>query len=275
MLLFCCIEVGSAAVKPKGEIMLVDSHCHLNMLKEPTIELLAEAKSNGVGHCLNISVNLKDMPEVLAAAHEFEQVSATVGIHPCTDFDETEPDLSQLLSLADDPAVIGIGETGLDYFHGKGDPLPQQERFRRHIRCARENGKPLIIHCRDAKEDTLRILREEHADSVGGIMHCFVEDMETARRAMDLGFYISFSGIVTFKNATILKEVARQMPLDYMLVETDSPYLAPVPYRGKTNRPAYVRYVAEHIADLREDSLESVALASTANFYRLFNLDRQ
>ena len=176
-----------------------------------------------------------------------------------------------MAELGQHERVVAIGETGLDYFRVEGDVEWQRERFRTHIRAARELDKPLIVHTRAAREDTLKIMAEERAADAGGVLHCFTEDWEMARRAMDMNFYVSFSGIVTFKNAQDLKDVARQMPIERMLVETDSPYLAPVPKRGKTNQPAYVRYVGEYIAGLREQSLEEFAAATTDNFYTLFN----
>ncbi len=224
---------------------------------------------NQVQHALCISVNLREYPQVLAVAEAYDNFYATVGVHP--DY-EDEPPLSveQLVELAKNPKVIGIGETGLDYFRLTGDLEWQRERFRTHIRAAIEANKPLIIHTRSAAEDTLRIMREENAHLVGGVMHCFTESLEVAMQAIDMGFYISFSGIVTFKNALSLKEVAKQVPLNRILVETDSPYLAPVPYRGKTNQPAYVKYVAEEVAKLRDISYETLAEATTENFFRLF-----
>lgn len=224
---------------------------------------------NQVQHALCISVNLREYPQVLAVAEAYDNFYATVGVHP--DY-EDEPPLSveQLVELAKNPKVIGIGETGLDYFRLTGDLEWQRERFRTHIRAAIEANKPLIIHTRSAAEDTLRIMREENAHLVGGVMHCFTESLEVAMQAIEMGFYISFSGIVTFKNALSLKEVAKQVPLDRILVETDSPYLAPVPYRGKINQPAYVKYVAEEVAKLRGISYETLAEATTENFFRLF-----
>ncbi len=222
-----------------------------------------------VGHALCISVNLREYPQVLAVANAYDNFFATVGVHP--DY-EDEPPLSveQLVELASNPKVIGIGETGLDYFRLTGDLEWQRDRFRTHIRAAIQAGKPLIIHTRSAAEDTLRIMREEQAALVGGVMHCFTESLDVARQAIEMGFYISFSGIVTFKNALALKEVAKQVPFDRILVETDSPYLAPAPYRGKTNQPAYVKYVAEEVANLRGISYEELAKATTENFFRLF-----
>ncbi len=251
--------------------MLVDSHCHLNFpnLANQLPEIKAAMQANAVNHALCISVTLPDFPEVLALAEHNEHFFASVGVHP--DYEDIqEPTVEELVQLADHPKVVAIGETGLDYFRLKGDLEWQRTRFRTHIRAAIAAGKPLIIHTRSAAEDTIRIMTEEGANQVGGVMHCFVEDMAVAQQAMDLGFYISFSGIVTFKNAKSVKEVAKQVPLDRLLVETDSPYLAPVPYRGKTNNPSYVKHVAEEIASLREISYEAVAQASTDNFFRLF-----
>lgn len=214
---------------------------------------------------------MENIPAVCAIAERYPNVYASVGVHP-NEQGREEPTVERLVVLTADPKVIAIGETGLDYYRSEGDLSWQHARFRAHIAAAREAKKPLIVHSRDARKDTLRLLREEGADEVGGIMHCFVEDWETAERAMELGFYISFSGIVTFRTALELKEVARRVPADRLLVETDSPYLAPVPYRGKSNVPGYVRHVAEHIAELRGETLEHIAEQTTANFFRLFNL---
>lgn len=254
--------------------MLIDSHCHLDRLDLSKSEnglddVIAQAAELGVEKMLCVSIDMSNVHEVKRIAGLYDNVYASVGTHPTAE-EEKEPTVAQLLELADDPNVIAIGETGLDYFHCKGDMEWQHERFRVHIEASKQTGKPLIIHTRDAKEDTIHIMQEEGADQARGVMHCFVEDMETAERAMEMGFYISFSGIVTFKNATQLHEVARQVPLERLLVETDSPYLSPVPYRGKPNFPAYTRYVAERIADLKGISLEEVAEASSYNFYQLF-----
>jgi TatD DNase family protein len=251
--------------------MLVDSHCHLNFpeFTENMPAVLQAMQDNGVNHALCIGVTLEKFPQVLAIAEANEHIWATVGIHPDNE-DVEEADVERLLALADHPKVIGIGETGLDYFRLTGDLEWQRERFRTHIRAAIACDKPLVIHTRNAAADTLRIMREEGAERCGGVMHCFTESQEVADQAMELGFYISLSGIVTFKNAQALKEVAKNIPLDRMLVETDSPYLAPMPFRGKTNQPAYVKHVAEHIADLRGISLGEVAEATTRNFFRLF-----
>jgi TatD DNase family protein len=256
--------------------MLVDSHCHLDFdeYQGRVPEALAEMARAGVGHALCISVTLKDFPRVRALAEAHANLYATVGIHP--DYpDAGEVSVDELVALADHPKVVGIGETGLDYYRLTGDLEWQRERFRTHIRAARKCGKPLVIHTRSAPEDTLRVMREEKANEIGGVMHCFTESLEFARAAIELGFYISFSGIVTFKNAQALKEVAKAVPLDRMLVETDAPYLAPVPHRGKVNQPAYVRHVAEEVARLRGIPLEEVDVATTANFFRLFTHARQ
>lgn len=254
-----------------SNLMLVDSHCHLNF-PELAANLPAIRKAmedNAVGHALCVSVTLPDFPAVLALAENYPNFYASVGVHP--DYEDIEePTIEGLIDLAKHPKVIAIGETGLDYFRLTGDLEWQRNRFRTHIRAAIACGKPLIIHTRNAAEDTIRIMREENAAAVGGVMHCFTESLEVARQAMDLGFYISFSGIVTFKNAVALKEVAKQIPLDRVLIETDSPYLAPMPYRGKINQPAYVKQVAEEIAKLRDISVDVIAQATTANFFNLF-----
>lgn len=253
--------------------MLVDSHCHLDFpdLAVNIDELLANMRENDVGHALCVSVNLQDLPRVLALSENHPNLFASVGVHP--DYENLEePQSIQLATLACHPRVVAIGETGLDYFRLKGDLEWQRERFRQHIRAARLCNKPLIIHTREAAEDTLRIMEEEGADTVGGVMHCFTESWEVAQRAMALNFYISFSGIVTFKKAVGLKDIATRVPLERMLIETDSPYLAPVPHRGKTNQPAFVKHVAEEIAALRGISLDQVAEATTRNFFKLFKV---
>ncbi|MFH1659898.1 MAG: TatD family hydrolase [Pseudomonadota bacterium] len=251
--------------------MLVDSHCHLDFpdLANRMPDVLLRMQENQVGLAVCIGVNLENFPQVLALAEQHELLYATVGVHPeYTDVEE--PDEERLLTLAAHPKVIAIGETGLDYYWQKDQPEWQRDRFRTHIRAAKRCGKPLVVHTRDSAADTLRVLKEEGADAVGGVMHCFTENWDIARLALDLGFYLSFSGIVTFKNAAIVKEVAQKCPLDRLLVETDSPYLAPVPYRGKPNEPAYVRYVAEEIAKLRSVSIDEVHQATTDNFFSLF-----
>ncbi len=254
--------------------MLVDSHCHLDFpeLATDIPGVLARMRENEVGAALCVSVTLEDFPKVLALAEQYENLYASVGVHP--DYpDLREPTVAELVDLAQHPKVVAIGETGLDYFRLTGDLEWQRERFRIHIRAAREARKPLIIHTRSASDDTLRLMREEGADEAGGVMHCFTESWAVAEGALALGFHISFSGIVTFKNAKDLKEVARRVPLDRLLVETDSPYLAPVPFRGKTNQPAWVKHVAEEVARLQARSFAEVADKTTANFYKLFNIN--
>jgi TatD DNase family protein len=253
--------------------MLVDSHCHLDFpdLAGRVDEALALMRENGVTHALCVSVTLQEFPQVRALAERYPNLYASVGVHP--DYSDVPVvKEAELVALAEHPKVVAVGETGLDHYRIKGGAEWQRERFRTHIRAARRCGKPLIIHMRDAAEDTLRIMREEGASEVGGVMHCFTGSWEVAQAAIELGFWISFSGIVTFKNAAALREVARQVPLDRMLVETDSPFLAPVPYRGKTNEPGLVKYVAEEIARLHEVSLEEVAVATSANFFNLFKV---
>lgn len=226
-------------------------------------------RESNVGHGLCICVNLRDFHKVLAVAESHENLYATVGIHP--DYEEELPtSVQELVRLADHPKVVGIGETGLDYYRLTGDLEWQRDRFRTHIRAAIESQRPLVIHTREAATDTLAIMAEEGASKVGGVMHCFTESWEVAQAAMEMGFYISFSGIVTFKNASALKEIACKVPLNRMLIETDSPYLAPVPYRGKINQPSYVKHVAEEIARLRDIPLEDIGQITSANFFRLF-----
>ena len=251
--------------------MFIDSHCHINFpeLAADLGAVTGAMAANSVTHALCVSVNLETFPDVRAIAERFPNIFASIGVHP-DDRSGEEPDVARLVALADHARVVAIGETGLDYYRVEGDTEWQRERFRTHIRAARQIGKPLIVHTREAAADTLRILQQEAAAEVGGVMHCFTETTEVARRAMEMNFLISFSGIVTFKSAAALKEVARDVPLESMLIETDSPYLAPVPYRGRTNQPAYVRFVAEEIARIKGISMESVAEATTANFFRLF-----
>lgn len=252
-----------------SDVKLVDSHCHIPMIQAEAGVVIDAARRNGVVHMLCVSVDLESCPAILELARNFDCLSASVGVHPNAR-DGEEPDAGRLCALAADPDVIAIGETGLDYFRSQGDLAWQHERFRTHIRAARAARKPLIIHSRDAHADVIRILAEERAADVGGIMHCFVDDWETARRAMDMNFLISFSGIVTFKNAVELQETAKKIPLDRLLVETDAPYLAPVPHRGRENQPAYVRHVAEQLAHLRATDTGEIAAATTENFFRLF-----
>ena len=255
--------------------MLVDSHCHLDFpeLADNLPAILEKMRENDVGAALCVSVTLDDFPKVLALAEQHENLYASVGVHP--DYpDLREPTVAELVELARHPKVVAIGETGLDYYRLTGDLEWQRERFRVHIRAARQSGKPLIIHTRSASADTLRLMQEEGAREAGGVMHCFTESWEVAQGALEMGFHISFSGIVTFKNAKELKDVARQVPLDRLLVETDSPYLAPMPYRGKTNQPGWVKHVAEEVARLQNRSFADVAAATTSNFFKLFNINK-
>lgn len=251
--------------------LLVDSHCHINFepLGTQIDSVFDHARANGVGHMLCVAVNLEDYPQVRALAHTHAQVFASVGVHP-NERDGRDPDAAELSTLAQDARVVAIGETGLDYFRCSGDMDWQQRRFREHIRAAKAVRKPLIIHTREAAQDTLRILKEEGAHEIGGVMHCFTEDWDTAQQALEMNFHISFSGIVTFRNATALRAVAAQVPADRLLIETDAPYLAPMPYRGKTNEPAYVRHVAECLAELRGVSFDIMAEQTTRNFFKLF-----
>ncbi|MFN3544901.1 MAG: TatD family hydrolase [Thiobacillus sp.] len=251
--------------------MYVDSHCHINFpeLAEKLPEVLGRMAANEVSHALCISVELEKFPEVRALAEAHPNVFASVGVHPDHE-DCTEPSVDELVALADHPRVVAIGETGLDYFRLTGDLEWQRERFRTHIRAARASGKPLVIHTRAAADDTLAIMREEDAGRTGGVMHCFTESLAVAEAAIEMGFYISFSGIVTFKNAATLREVAASIPLERILIETDSPYLAPVPHRGQTNEPGFVKHVAEEIARVRGTTPEIIGAATTENFFRLF-----
>lgn len=257
--------------------MFIDSHCHLDFpeLVDRLPEVLQKMQDNQVSHALCVSVTLPEFPKVLALAETHENLYASVGVHP--DYEDTEePTIDQLVELAAHPRIVAIGETGLDYYRLNGDLAWQRERFRVHLRASRAAKKPLIIHTRSASEDTLRIMQEEGADTasggMGGVMHCFTETLQVAEAAIAMGFYISFSGIVTFKNAKALQEVARAVPLERMLIETDSPYLAPVPKRGKTNEPGFVRHVAEYLADLKGVPLATLAAATTNNFRTLFQI---
>jgi TatD DNase family protein len=254
---------------------LVDSHCHLDLLDLSAFDgnldaVIENARAHGVTEMLCVSIRLEEFPKVLALTLAYPNVYGSVGVHP-NEREGREATVEELVRLArSGDRIIAIGESGLDYFRSKGDHDWQHERFRRHIRAARETGLPLIVHMRDANEDTLRILREENAGEVGGVMHCFTADLDTALAAVELGFYISFSGIVTFDNAANLKKVAASLPGDRILVETDCPYLTPTPHRGKPNQPAFTRHVAEHIAELRGVPVEQFAEETTQNFHRLF-----
>jgi TatD DNase family protein len=252
--------------------LLVDSHCHLDFpeLRSDLDGVMARMRDSGVTHALTISTTLETFPDVREVAGAAPNLWCSAGVHPDERRDDREATLEDLLAMAGDAKVVAIGETGLDYYRVEGDTGWQRERFRTHIRAARRCGKPLVIHTRAAAEDTLAIMREEGAGEAGGVMHCFTETWEVAEAALAMGFHISFSGIVTFKNAQALRDVARRVPLDRMLVETDSPYLAPVPHRGKPNQPAFVRHVAEEIARLRGIAFDEVARRTTENFFRLF-----
>ena len=256
--------------------MLIDSHCHLDRIDLKPYEddfscFMTAAKANQLEHLLCIAIDLESYPAMLDLVLNFPEISLTVGVHPnvkeCKD-----PSVDELVALGKLNKVVGIGETGLDYFRSEGDLSWQHQRFRNHIRAAKILKKPLIIHTREAKVDTLKILKDEGAEEIGGIIHCFTEDWEFAQKALDLNFYISFSGIITFNNATTIRDVVKKIPPDKFLIETDSPYLAPVPFRGRPNYPLYVRYVAEQIAELRGITVNKVADITTNNFYNLFQL---
>ena len=257
--------------------MFIDSHCHIDFpdLYAKIPEVLDNMRAHDVSHALAVSVDVKDWERIRALIETHPNIYGSVGVHP-EYADAYEPSLDELLAMLAHPKVIATGETGLDYYWTKneGNVLDwQRARFRTHIEAAKQARKPLIIHTRDSAEDTMRILREENADEIGGVMHCFTESREVAQQALDLGFYISFSGIVSFKNATVIHDTAKYVPLDRILIETDSPYLAPVPYRGKQNEPAYVRHVAQAVASLRGISVEEIGRASSENFARCFLLD--
>jgi len=251
---------------------LIDSHCHLNFpeLISRIPEVLSNAQANDVQRMLCIATSWENQAEVLGLADQYPEIYAAIGIHPTTE-GGYEATTAELISASEHPRVIAIGETGLDYFRSEGDLTWQHERFHRHIEAGRQTHLPIIIHTRAAAEDTMNTLREHKAEECGGVMHCFAEDWDVAKQALDIGFYISFSGIVTFKSATNIQEVAKKAPLDRILVETDSPYLAPVPHRGKTNEPSFTRHTAEFVADLRGIAYEELRDATTENFYRLFS----
>ncbi len=253
---------------------LVDSHCHLDRVDlgnyQQDFRAFVEAtRTSGVEHMLCVSIDLESWPEMMSLVADFPNISASVGVHP-NDRDRREPSVEELITLARDPKVVAIGETGLDYFHGSGELDWQRHRFRQHIRAAKQAGLPLIIHTRQAREDTIQIMQEEGAEDAGGVMHCFTEDWSMAQAALGLGFFISFSGIITFKNAEDLRAVVKQVPMNRLLIETDSPYLAPVPFRGKPNQPRYVRQVAECVAEIRGMPLSDVITQTRDNFLRCF-----
>ncbi len=256
--------------------MLIDSHCHLDMIAKNNPDgglegVLERAEEAGVKHLITIAVDLPSSYATIDLAKKYQQISATVGIHP-SDANAASCHEDEIIKLAKCSQAVAVGETGLDYYYNKSGLDVMREWFRKHIQIANEVKKPLIIHTRDAKEDTINIMQEENARNAGGVMHCFTESIEMAQQAMDLGFYISFSGIVTFKNAKNVQEVAKYVPLDRMLVETDAPYLAPVPHRGKPNEPAYVRYVAEYLAQLKGVSYEQLIETTGLNAHQLFSL---
>ena len=255
---------------------LVDSHCHINFegLAERLPEVIENAQKNDVSHMVAISVDMANYPRVREIADSYDNIFCSVGVHPNTEPDGSEgfePSTEQLVEMARHPRVVGIGETGLDYFRSEGDLEWQRDRFRRHIDAGRETNLPIIVHTREASADTLKMLREENVGSATGVIHCFTEDWAFAEAVLDMGFYLSFSGIVTFKSAKQIQEVAARAPIDRILVETDAPYLAPVPFRGKMNEPAYVKHTAEFVAELRGISLEEVTERTTENFFRAFS----
>jgi TatD DNase family protein len=256
--------------------MLIDSHCHLDKLDLSPYQndfscFMVEAEKQKIEHMLCISIDLEAYPAMCDLVAPYPNISLSVGVHPNVD-EGQDPTADELIALADNPRVVAIGETGLDYFRSEGDLAWQHERFINHIEASKATKKPLIIHTREARDDTLRMLKENGADQVGGVIHCFTEDWGFAQQAMDLNFYISFSGIVTFKNAKAIQDVAKKVPADRYLIETDSPYLAPSPFRGKPNYPIYVQHVAQYVADLRETSFDTVSQQSNENFRRLFNV---
>ena len=257
--------------------MFIDSHCHLDRIDLQPYNndfscFMQAVENSKISHLLCIAIDLESYPNMTDLVKDYPSISLSVGVHPNV-HEGQEPTVDELIELGTNSKVIAIGETGLDYFRSEGDLEWQHQRFKNHIAAAKALKKPLIIHTREAGHDALDVLKHEGAEQVGGIIHCFTEDWEYAKKAIDLGFYISFSGIVSFKNALSVKEVAKKIPADRFLIETDSPYLAPVPFRGKPNYPLYVRYVAEHIAELRDTSVEEIARLSSENFNRLFRLN--
>lgn len=258
--------------------MLIDSHCHLNFIDLEAFDnqlerVLQKAREHDVGHFLSVCVDLNDYPDLCQMAQNHSNISISVGLHPNNEV-EHEPTAAILSKMAEHPACIAIGETGLDYYRTETPTAQesQRQRFREHITAAINSKKPLIIHTRQAADDTISVMRDSNAQAIGGVMHCFSESWEIAKKALDLGFYISISGIVTFKNAIALQEVARKIPADRLLIETDSPYLAPTPFRGQQNHPALVKYVAEALSNLRGCSYETIAEQTTNNFYNCFRL---
>lgn len=254
--------------------MFVDSHCHLDCIDLADFEgsferLIQHATEAGIEQMLCVAIDLDSYPNMLALVQDYPHIAVSVGVHPMAD-PATAFDVEQLKTLARHPKVVALGETGLDYYYHKGDTRAQQDRFRSHIQIANDLNKPVIVHTRDAGEDTLEILRSENAEKCGGVIHCFTETMAFADKALELGLMISFSGITTFKNAAALRAVACHVPDENLLIETDSPYLAPMPHRGKQNRPAWVRHVAETLAEVRHTSVEHIAQITRDNYFRLF-----
>ncbi len=254
--------------------MFIDSHCHLDRIDLAPYQndfslFMKEAENSKIDHMLCIAIDLESYPAICQLVEDYPSISLSVGVHPNVQ-EGQDPSAEELIALGSNQKVIAIGETGLDYFRSEGDLEWQHQRFRNHIKAAKALNKPLIIHTREAGHDSLDVLADEGADQVGGIIHCFTEDWDYAVKALDLGFYISFSGIVTFKNAQAIKEVAKKVPADRFLIEKDSKYLAPIPFRVKPNYPTYVRYVAEHLAELRGVTVEEIARLSTDNFNTLF-----
>jgi TatD DNase family protein len=254
--------------------LFVDSHCHLDCIKLDEFDddyavLIQRCLEADVEHMLCVSIDMHKYPHMLEQAEKYPQISVSAGVHPMAGHDE-DVDFDTLKATASNAKVVAIGETGLDYYYNKGDKQWQHDRFRKHVRCAVELNKPVIVHTRDAGKDTLDILKQEKAEKCGGVIHCFTETMEFAEQALQLDLMISFSGIITFQNAEALREVARRVPDSQLLIETDSPYLAPAPFRGKQNYPAYVRHVAQKLADVRNTTIEHIAEVTTANFYRIF-----
>jgi len=259
--------------------MFIDSHCHLDRLElapygHDFARFVLETEAQQIAHMLCVAISLEAYPAMLNLVRDYDHISVSVGVHP-NEQDCHEPSVEEVVELASNPKVVAVGETGLDYFRSEADTGWQHERFRTHIRAARAAGKPLIVHTREARADTLRILAEEGAGEVGGVLHCFTEDWETAKGGLDLNFFISFSGIETFRNAAQIQDVARRVPVDRFLIETDSPYLAPIPHRGKPNYPHYVRHVAQFIADLRQMTLEETADVTSRNYHTLFGNRKQ
>jgi TatD DNase family protein len=256
--------------------MLVDSHCHLDRLdlsdRDAGLDgILADARARGITQFLSVAVDLATSASLVELTERYDHVYSSVGVHPLQKIDQPVPEVEQLVALARAPKVVAIGETGLDNFYSAESHQWQRDSFIRHLQASQQTGLPIIIHTRDAREETLELLRQ-YPLQAAGVMHCFTETWEMAEAAIELGFYVSFSGIVTFKSADELREVVRRVPLDRILVETDSPWLAPVPHRGKQNEPQYVREVAETVADLKGVSLEQLAEITTQNFHRLFRI---